>query len=86
MKPVSLRSIHCRLALVPGAMVPVPAQMATPVPTPLHCDMELRPGDPTQTCAIAPGTRTPEPTYSVWIAVCIVRAIGFKFSSNDFNS
>ena len=29
----------------------------TPVPTPLHCDMELRPGDPTQTCSIAPGTR-----------------------------
>lgn len=34
------------------------AQMATPVLTPLHCDLELRPGDPTQTCPIAPGTRS----------------------------
>lgn len=72
-------------------MVPVPAQMVTHVPTPLHGDMALRPGDPTPTCPVAAGTRTPEPTYSVWIVICTVRVsafriIGFKFSSNDFNS
>ena len=44
----------CAVEVLPAIL----AQMATPVPTPLHCDMELRPGDPTQTCPIAPGTRS----------------------------
>ena len=58
----------------------IQAQMATPVPTPLHCDLELRPGDPTQMCPISPGTRS-APRW----AVCPARRRGKRCRARDWS-
>ena len=66
----------CTVEVLPAIL----AQMAIPVPTPLHCDMELRPGDPTQMCPIAPGTRS-APRQEV----CPARRRGERCRARDWS-